>query len=308
MAMTGCDFVCSISLAMKFKRGSIVEVMNKRGDPVSWRMAEILSVNGHTYDVRYGCFPGNATQTLVERVKRKFVRPCPPLVEGLENCIAGGIVEVFDDCSWKIAMILKVLNGDQYLVRLLGCSQELIINRSNVRMRQTWHNDKWILMEKGPRGRDDGKASELLTSDYYQKMSFQTPEVNTMDNNPAQKYCTHIQSDAGVRESHLVSSRSLKRMSPYCSSVIEAHNGHVLKIRAIEKEETKNRVVSGPVIEKGHSWRHASIASKGLMTDVRVCRISLGTNYWTIQSSTVSQILQTYRPVSAIRRRRKKLD
>ncbi|KAL2517593.1 Plant Tudor-like RNA-binding protein [Abeliophyllum distichum] len=39
-------------------------------------------------------------------------------------------------------------------------------------------------------------------------------------------------------------------MSPYCSSVIEANNGHVQKIRAIEKEATKNRVVSGPVIEK----------------------------------------------------------
>ncbi|CAA3003986.1 Hypothetical predicted protein [Olea europaea subsp. europaea] len=236
---------------MRLKRGSKVEVMDKSGDQVSWRMAEILSVNGHTYDVEYDCYPGNATQPTAERVTRKFLRPCPPLVEGLENCTSGSIVEVFDDCSWKIAMILKVLNGDQYLVRLLGCSQELIINRSNARMRQTWYNDKWILMGQGSRGCDgDGKVSRLLTSEYYQKMRFQGPGVNAMDKNQAQKYGMHIQSDAGVRESHLVSSRSLKRMSPYCSSVIEANNGHVQKMRAIEKEETKNMVVSGPIIEK----------------------------------------------------------
>ncbi|CAI9784806.1 unnamed protein product [Fraxinus pennsylvanica] len=221
--ITGCDFLCSIAITMRLKRGSKVEVMNKRGDPVTWRMAEILSVNGHTCDVQYDCYPGNANQPMVERVTRKFLRPCPPLVEGLENCVAGSIVEVCDDHSWKIAVILKVLNGNKYLVRLLGCSQELIINRSNARIIQTWHNDKWILMEKGSRG------------------------------------C-----DIGVRESHLVSFRSLKRMSPYCSSVIEANNGHVPKIRAIEKEEMKNMVVD-PIIEKGRSWRHASIASKGLM-------------------------------------------
>ncbi|XP_022881439.1 uncharacterized protein LOC111398656 isoform X2 [Olea europaea var. sylvestris] len=245
---------------MRLKRGSKVDVMNKRGDPVTRRMAEILAVNGHTYDVQYDCYPGNATQPLVERVTRTLSRPCPPLVEGLENCIAGSIVEVFDDCLWKIAVILKVLNGNQYLVRLLGCSLELIINRSNARIRQTWHNDG-----KGSKGcDDDGKASMLLTSDCYQKKSFQAPEVNAMDKNQAQKYGVHIKSDAGVQESHLVSPRSLKRVSPICSAVIEANNGHVQKIRAIEKEEMKNRVVSDPIIEKVRNWRHAPISSKGL--------------------------------------------
>ncbi|CAI9757079.1 unnamed protein product [Fraxinus pennsylvanica] len=114
------------------------------------------------------------------------------------------------------------------------------MHRSNARIRQTWHNDG-----KGSRGcDDDGKASTLLNSDYYQNMSFQAPEVNAMDRNQAQKYCAHIKSDSGVRESHLVFSRSLKRVSPYCSSVIEANNGHVQKIRAIVKEETKNTGVS----------------------------------------------------------------
>lgn len=150
---------------MRFKTGDKVEVMNNKEVPVSWRTAEILSGNCHTYTLQYDYFPGMARDRLVEMVSRKFMRPFPPLVQGVESFITGDIVEVFYQYSWKIAVILNVLGGkkeskkkkihvkvavfqNQYLVRLLGCSEELVIDRSNIRMRQTWHDDKWILMGK----------------------------------------------------------------------------------------------------------------------------------------------------------------
>lgn len=122
--------------------------MNKRDTPVSWCNAKILSVNGCTYTVQYDCYPGQESELIGERVSRKFIRPRPPPVQGIENCVAGDIVEVFHGISWKLATILKVLHGYQYLVRLLGCSQELIVKRTNIRMRQRWHDDKRIVMPK----------------------------------------------------------------------------------------------------------------------------------------------------------------
>ncbi|KAL0407812.1 UNVERIFIED_CONTAM: hypothetical protein Sradi_1715600 [Sesamum radiatum] len=172
---------------MRFKKGDKVEVMDRKDVPVSWRAAEILSCIGHTYRVQYDSYPGVASNQMVEMVPLKFLRPRPPLVQGVESCIAGDIVEVFNEYSWKIAAILKVPGvkktnkrnkihpqaaafQNQYLVRLLGCSQELVVDRSDIRMRQTWHDDKWILMGKRAKesdflGYSGVRSSELNSSD-----------------------------------------------------------------------------------------------------------------------------------------------
>lgn len=150
---------------MRLKKGDRVEVMNNKEDTVSWHVAEIMSGNGHTYRVRYDSYPGMETERVVETISRKFVRPCPPPVKSVENCITGDIVEVFYEYAWKIAAVLRVLEGrkeirskkvhlqaaavkKRYLVRLLGCSQELVVDKSNIRMRQTWLDDNWILIAK----------------------------------------------------------------------------------------------------------------------------------------------------------------
>ncbi|KAK4401134.1 hypothetical protein Sango_1219500 [Sesamum angolense] len=92
---------------MRFKKGDKVEVMGSKDVPVSWRAAEILSCICHTYRVQYDSYPGMASNQMVEMVPLKFLRPRPPLVKGVESCIAGDIVEVFYEYSWKIAAILK---------------------------------------------------------------------------------------------------------------------------------------------------------------------------------------------------------
>ncbi|KAL2548328.1 Plant Tudor-like RNA-binding protein [Forsythia ovata] len=233
---------------MRFKRGSKVEVMNKREAPVSWSTAEIVSDNGNTYSVRRYYYVGMACEPIVERVSRKLVRPYPPVVQVMENYVTGDIVEMFDNFSWKIANILKVLHGNQYLIKQFGSSQESIIPRSNIRVRQTWHDDKWIMMGKSCGRLEDGKVKESSALNCHKNKSFMGAQFNARDKIP-QEDCINIQNYVGFQGSPVVSSRSRKRMFPYCSSIFEADTGNVQKIKAIEKEGQRRRIAV-PILEK----------------------------------------------------------
>ncbi|KAK8292709.1 hypothetical protein V6Z11_D06G137500 [Gossypium hirsutum] len=135
---------------MRFKKGSKVEVLTKEEVPTgAWRCAEIISGNGHTYSVKYGWFPITGEAAAVERVSRKAIRPCPPPMNGKNNCASGDIVEVFDDLSWKPAVIVKVLGGNNFSVRILGSSSELKAHQSRLRIRQSWEDGNWFLVGKG---------------------------------------------------------------------------------------------------------------------------------------------------------------
>ncbi|XP_057810476.1 uncharacterized protein LOC131024932 isoform X2 [Salvia miltiorrhiza] len=265
---------------MRFKTGDVVEVMKSREVPVSWRAADILSRSGDTYTIQYVCYPGMANKRLVEVVSRKLLRPCPSSLQGAKSFITGDIVEVFHQFSWKIAVVLNVLGGkkesrnnkihhkvstckNRYLVRLLGCSKELAIDRTKIRMRQTWHDGKWVPLTKIPQVGDDVIVSKPSKSNCCPKMNFQVPVFDSRAKYQPAEDCGNIQDEAALRESAVISSRSLKRMSPYISSVVEANNGHVQKFRAAEKEGRKQRVVADRVLEKGYSLRHASFASNG---------------------------------------------
>ncbi|CAK9176307.1 unnamed protein product [Ilex paraguariensis] len=226
---------------MRFKRGSRVEVMKKNEVPFSWRCAKIMSGDGHTYNVRYDCHPDMTSEQVEERVSRKAIRPCPPLMEGVESWMAGDVVEIFDQSSWRIATVLKDLDGHYYLVRLLGSSKEFRVHQSNIRVRQSWQDDKWVVMGKGSANWGDVKSKKLLTTNCYRKASFQVPLSNAKITQPAGHECR----DAGLQDSHMVSSRTLKRASPYYSSTLEAYPGNFHKIRGIEKEGTR-----APLVEK----------------------------------------------------------
>ena len=131
---------------MRFKKGSKVEILSKKEAPSgSWHRAEIICGNGHTYTVRYN--EGAADKTVVERVSRKAIRPLPPL-EDSENWVPGDIVEVFHDGSWKMATISQVLGKKYVLIRLLGSSWEFKVSKLDIRARQSWQGDQWIVIGK----------------------------------------------------------------------------------------------------------------------------------------------------------------
>ncbi|XP_073042634.1 uncharacterized protein [Primulina eburnea] len=242
---------------MRFRKGDKVEVMNIKEAAISWRTAEILSGNGITYRVQYDFYCGLPSEQLVETVSRKLVRPCPPLVQGMECYVTGDVVEVFYESSWNISSILKILGGkngymsneirfqdasfqNQYLIRLLGCSKELIITQSNIRMRQTWHDDRWILMDKCCRGGEDVIA----------RMNFEVPESDGEVKNQPLKYCSNNQDDMSFLKLSKISSRPRKRKRLYKSSTIAAPDGNVRKLREIQKDGKELRLVAAPLLEK----------------------------------------------------------
>lgn len=117
--------------------------MNKTELPTSWCVAQVISGNKHTYNLKYDCFPG------VEKVSRELIRPCPPRAQQeLQTWVAGDIVEVFNDNSWKTATVCNVFDGGHFSLRPHGFSHEIIVQESNIRVRQSWQHGQWLPIVK----------------------------------------------------------------------------------------------------------------------------------------------------------------
>ncbi|CAN7060526.1 unnamed protein product [Brassica rapa subsp. trilocularis] len=198
--------ICTKKAIMRFRKGSRVEVLTIKESPYgAWRTAEILSGNGHTYNVRYYSFGFAKDETLEERVARKMIRPCPPLID-VYRWESGELVEVLDHVFWKPATVLKELSGRCYAVRLLGSTEvELTVHKVNLRGRQSWRDERWGLIEKV----SCSVKSSTLTGSY----------VNQKKLKP--------------RERSVVSIRLVKRPSP-CESA-ESCTGTPKKMRLTEE-------------------------------------------------------------------------
>ncbi|XP_027193003.1 uncharacterized protein [Cicer arietinum] len=212
---------------MRFKKGTKVEVLSKAEVPSgSWLYAEIISRNGRHYNVRYDGYQSATGEEIVERVSRKSIRPCPPPLELVVNWIPGDIVEVYQNFSWKMASVLKVL-GEKYLsVRLLGSSLEFQVSKFDIRLRQSWQDDKWFVVGKVSASCENGQRfgaplqkiatkTKMSVSNYYS--NYYQPEHKELD----------------ILESRLVSFKTLKRGR---HSQVEAYAEPPPKVRTIENE------------------------------------------------------------------------
>ncbi|XP_038899469.1 uncharacterized protein LOC120086754 isoform X2 [Benincasa hispida] len=129
---------------MRLRKGDQVEVLSKKeASNGSWSCAEIISGNGRLYSVKFF-----SSQEAMEKVPRKAIRPCPPPVEGSNVWDVGDLAEAFHNSSWKQAKILKIVGVNCYIVRLLGSPLDVMVRKSNLRMRQAWHDGQWILLGK----------------------------------------------------------------------------------------------------------------------------------------------------------------
>ncbi|KAL8115912.1 hypothetical protein AgCh_022418 [Apium graveolens] len=222
---------------MRFKRGSKVEVLKEVDSLTAWCGAEIISGKGHSYTVRYDRYvPEHGEVT--ERVHRNLVRPLPP-VQKVESWAAGDVVEVFDDVMWRVAIVSWV-RASYCMVRLLGSSYKFGVHISNIRVRQCWQNDEWVLMFKGSGISGELECSQLSTSDCYQKMSLHASQADAAIKNQEKGDLSAVRY-IGVEGSHIAYYRTLKRASPYCSSLIQENSGHVKKLRAAEKEDRRHQ-------------------------------------------------------------------
>ncbi|KAG5027823.1 hypothetical protein AAZX31_05G009700 [Glycine max] len=208
---------------MRFKKGNKVEVLSKVEVPCgSWLYAEIICGNGHHYTVKYDGYESDAGEAIVEQVSRKDIRPCPPALELTDNWNSGDVVEVFQNFSWKMATVLKVFGKNHILVRLLGSSLEFQVSKFDIRVRQSWQDDKWIIVGKGSSSHENRKRS----SAQLQKMYTKTKLSGSAYYRPEKKKLS-------ILESKLVSFKTLKRGS---NSQVDAYAKPPPKFRARENE------------------------------------------------------------------------
>ncbi|KAI9190980.1 hypothetical protein LWI28_001680 [Acer negundo] len=230
---------------MRFKKGDKIEVLSQKEVPSgSWHCAEIIRGNGHNYTVRYNGYVSASEKTVLERVSRRAIRPCPPPLAVLEHWVPGDVVEVFDSFSWKMATISKVSGKKYCLVRLPGSSSELKVRKCNIRMRQSWEDDKWVVIGEGSGCGEDGKQDKNLILKNYQKSGIQVKKTNKRINLHVTEDCFLVKNKEKFQESHIASSRTLKRGSPYCYSKGEGYTGAAEKFRAIEKAGRLHRLIA----------------------------------------------------------------
>ncbi|XP_021619678.1 uncharacterized protein LOC110620301 [Manihot esculenta] len=221
---------------MRYIKGSKVEVLSKQGVPSGfWRCAEIICGNGHTYTVRYEGHASTIDETVMERISRNAIRPCPPLPEIAEDWVPGDVVEVFDDFSWKTATISKMLGKKYFLVRIIGSSLEFKVSKFDIRTRQSWQDDEWIVIGKGPGSCEGAKHDNNSTTKCERKSMNNVRMAKTRLNERVKNDCFPKVNKENLQEPNIVFNRTLKR-GPYGYKQAEAHNGAAQKFRAVEKE------------------------------------------------------------------------
>ncbi|XP_071737232.1 uncharacterized protein [Rutidosis leptorrhynchoides] len=236
---------------MKYKKGSIVEVFFKNNICYhSWRCAQILFGDGRNYTVSYDVYPGFTNKDDVDNVSVKLIRPCPPLFEISESWVPGDVVEVFHTLLWKMAIVTKDCGGDQFLVRLVGSSQEFEVNKSELRVRQTYKNGVWVVIDKVPRdyhnGQNQGSQAKRrnINGHFYNKDLFFDAENSYR-----------------MFESCIASCKTLKRGSHEFYSQDEANEVCRQKFRKSEKEGKCLRVLETSLHSRLEQNETASVSS-----------------------------------------------
>ncbi|KAF7838659.1 plant tudor-like RNA-binding protein [Senna tora] len=223
---------------MRFLKGTKVEVLSKAEVPSgSWQCAEILYDDGHFYTVRYDGYHGTSGEAIVERVSRKAIRPCPPALGVTENWNPGDVVEVFQNFSWRMAIVLKVVWKKYILVRLLGSSLEFKVNKSDIRVRQSWQNNKWIVIGKASANFENGKHDDTITPRHKLMSSIQVQKT-TKTKLSLKKDYRPDHKEVDFLESHLVSSKTLKRGR---HSQVETYAEAPQKLRAVQNQSRFHR-------------------------------------------------------------------
>lgn len=243
---------------MRFQKGDKVEVYTKQDFPCgAWRTVEIVSGNGHYYDVR------NDLCAITERVS---VRPLPPPVLRLRDWMPGDIVEVFERMCWTPAMVSNVIGNNHCLVRLLGSSQSVPAHTSDVRVRQIWKHGQWIVVGNGFGTSEDGKSHPGC----YQMSRCKAVGAG------GKRKLREEDDNVIFQNFQMGSSRTLMRSSPTGLSCLDAYTGDIHKRRATEKQGSHHQInaehsstlrekvdaVTSPQYLLGEKHMHASFNNK----------------------------------------------
>ncbi|PIA31603.1 hypothetical protein AQUCO_04900123v1 [Aquilegia coerulea] len=133
---------------MRLKRGSKLEVLKSNDKCDSWFPGTFISEDKYKCTVRYDLYLNCEGDHVVEEVYKEDVRPNPPPVKKGEKWVVGDTAEVFDLHCWRVGKVVKLLNNDRCVIRLSGSIQLKEFQRSNLRVRQAWQNNKWVVIQK----------------------------------------------------------------------------------------------------------------------------------------------------------------
>uniref|UniRef100_J3L1T5 ENT domain-containing protein n=1 Tax=Oryza brachyantha TaxID=4533 RepID=J3L1T5_ORYBR len=130
---------------MRIILGSRVEAWYGKNPPMGgWRLGEVVWGNGHQYNIRW-----DGTDVVSGRIRSVSVRPPPPCLEIPADLEAGDLVEVFDECVWKLAEFVRSRRpGDaagEFTVKIFAKPNAVTVPRSKVRVRQVLTpGDIWV--------------------------------------------------------------------------------------------------------------------------------------------------------------------
>ncbi|KAF5743295.1 hypothetical protein HS088_TW09G01361 [Tripterygium wilfordii] len=146
----------------------------------------------------------------------------PSLIDHFFNCSG----EVYDDCAWKAARILKGVGGNCYEIRQLSSLKEFRVHKVNIRDRQLWQDEKWIV-RKGLGSCRNVKARKTATEseNSFQKIAFPLQQANPNANVQPRYTGAAALDNPGCQESHIVSARTMKRAYPFSSSHVDTEGG-----------------------------------------------------------------------------------
>ncbi|KAM0062126.1 hypothetical protein Hdeb2414_s0004g00144421 [Helianthus debilis subsp. tardiflorus] len=169
---------------------------------------KIFSSNGHGYNVRYDSYEG------VERLSRRFVRPSAPAI-GSHNWVSGDIVEVFDENSWKVATVSKVLIGSWFLVRLHGFSHEIRAHKTNVTAQQAWRDGQWV------------PVAQISGGNGVEPMIYQKEEndARLQKGKRSSPFCPSLHEAKKVKHAEKDDSQSQRRVSTHSFEKVDAFEG-----------------------------------------------------------------------------------
>ncbi|KAF5812691.1 putative ENT domain-containing protein [Helianthus annuus] len=122
-----------------------------------------------------------------------------------------------------MAIVLKDIGLDQFIVRLVGSLQEFEATKSELRVRQSYQNGQWVVTGKVPSDHKEANGSELL-------------KYGTQDNH-------------WLMASRIVFSKTQKRASPGCDSQDEMKKKRARKLTMCGKEG-RHALVQGTSPEK----------------------------------------------------------
>ncbi|KAJ4727396.1 Plant tudor-like RNA-binding protein [Melia azedarach] len=158
----------------KFRNGNSVEALRREHDPCgSWFPASVVSVDGNEYVVRYKFLMDNKGEPVLEKVHGEGIRPPPPPPPQMgKRWKVGDIAEVFDNQCWRIGKIAKVLQKNWFVIRLFGSIRLKEFHETNIRIRKSWHNNKWSVIGKDKllTTENDSKYFNSFSGARFQKM------------------------------------------------------------------------------------------------------------------------------------------